>query len=72
MPKLLFIYNPNSGKGNIRKEVSLILEKLSLKGYQITVFPTAKSGDAAEMRLIIMIYWYVPVEMVHLMKLPEG
>ena len=49
MPKLLFIYNPNSGKGNIRKEISLILEKLSLKGYQITVFPTARSGDADEM-----------------------
>lgn len=49
MPKLLFIYNPNSGKGNIRREISLILEKLSLKGYQITVFPTARSGDANEM-----------------------
>ena len=49
MSKLLFIYNPNSGKGNIRKEISFILEKLSIKGYEIRVFPTAKSGDAADM-----------------------
>ena len=49
MSKLLFIYNPNSGKGNIRKEISFILENLSIKGYEIRVFPTAKSGDAADM-----------------------
>ena len=49
MPKLLFIYNPNSGKGNIRKEISFILESMSAKGYDIRVFPTAKSGDAANM-----------------------
>ena len=49
MSKLLFIYNPNSGKGNIRKEISFILESFSVKGYEIRVFPTAKSGDAADM-----------------------
>ena len=49
MPKLLFIYNPNSGKGNIRKEISFILESLSAKRYDIRVFPTAKCGDAADM-----------------------
>lgn len=49
MSKLLFIYNPNSGKGNIRKEISFILESLSAKGYDIRVFPTAKGGDAADM-----------------------
>lgn len=48
MPKLLFVYNPNSGKGNIRKEISYILESLSAYGYDIRVFPTAKSGDAAD------------------------
>ena len=48
MPKLLFIYNPNSGKGNIRKEVSFILESFSAKGFDIRVFPTAKSGDASD------------------------
>ena len=49
MLKLLFIYNPNSGKGNIRKEVSFILESFSKAGYQLSVFPTAKSGDADKM-----------------------
>ena len=49
MSKLLFIYNPNSGKGNIRKEISFILESLSAKRYDIRVFPTAKCGDAADM-----------------------
>lgn len=49
MSKLLFIYNPNSGKGNIRKEVSFILESFASKGFDLRVFPTAKSGDASEM-----------------------
>ena len=49
MSKFLFIYNPNSGKGNIRKEISFILESLSAKRYDIRVFPTAKCGDAADM-----------------------
>lgn len=46
MSKLLFIYNPNAGKGKIRKEVSHIIERLSENGFEITVFPTSKKGDA--------------------------
>lgn len=46
MPKVLFIYNPNAGKGNIRKEISHIIERLSESGYEITAFPTKKKGDA--------------------------
>lgn len=48
MQKLLFVYNPNSGKGIIRKEVSNIVEKLSAAGYRVEIYPTAKTGDAAE------------------------
>ena len=49
MKKLLFIYNPNAGKGSIKKAVSDILEKFSAAGYVLTVFPTAKSGDAKKL-----------------------
>ena len=51
MPKLLFIYNPNAGKGSVRREVSNIIEKLTFAGYLVTTFPTSKAGDAREMAL---------------------
>ncbi len=46
MKKLLFIYNPNAGRGNVRRYVSRIVEHLSAAGYLIAIFPTAKHGDA--------------------------
>lgn len=47
MKKILFIYNPVSGKGDIRTKLSYIIEKLSTLG-MVTVIPTQKQGDAAK------------------------
>ena len=46
MKKMLFIYNPKSGQGQIRSRLSGILEKLSAGGYDITVYPTKENMDA--------------------------
>lgn len=48
MSKLLFIYNPNAGKGSIQKSLSEIIEKVAEKGYSVTVQPTFKQGDGTE------------------------
>lgn len=45
MDKLLFIYNPNSGKGTIKKEISHIIERFSSNGYLVTAYPTSRQGD---------------------------
>lgn len=44
--KLLFIYNPNSGKNLIKQNLSDIIEVFFRGGYKVTVFPTQKSKDA--------------------------
>ena len=43
---LLFIYNPNAGKGRIRNRLMDIIAVLSRAGYVVTVSPTEKHGDA--------------------------
>lgn len=47
--KLLFIYNPKSGKAQIKNKLSDILEIFSQAGYEITIFPTGKRGDATQL-----------------------
>ncbi|MCI8625015.1 MAG: YegS/Rv2252/BmrU family lipid kinase [Lachnospiraceae bacterium] len=47
MERLLFIYNPNAGKGQARRNLSVILEALGEKQYEMVVFPTRGQGDAA-------------------------
>lgn len=44
--KLLFIYNPQAGKGKIRSKLSDIIEVLVDGGWEVTVYPTKKRGDA--------------------------
>lgn len=46
--KALFVYNPKAGKAMIRGKLSEILELLEQSGYETTVRPTAKKGDACE------------------------
>lgn len=46
--KLLFIYNPHSGTGRIRLQLSDILEIMVRAGYEVNVHPTQAVGDAAE------------------------
>ena len=48
MKHLLYIYNPNAGRQHSRVILSEVLEILAAEGYQLTVFPTAKSGDAVK------------------------
>ena len=45
MPKLLFIYNPHSGTGKIRPNLSDVIEIFAEKGYETTVYPTQCQGD---------------------------
>ncbi len=46
--KLLFVYNPKAGKASIRNKLADILDIFARAGYEITVVPTQKSGDARE------------------------
>ena len=47
--KLLFIYNPRSGKAQIKYKLNDILETFVRAGYEVTVYPTLKTGDAGEL-----------------------
>lgn len=46
MKKLLYIYNPKSGRGQVRIYLSQIIETFAKSGYEVTVFPTGKKEDA--------------------------
>lgn len=45
MKKLLFIYNPNAGKGLLKPELSDIIDIFVKGGYEVTVYPTQKYRD---------------------------
>ncbi len=44
--KLLFVYNPKAGKAKIRQHLADILDVFAAAGYEMTVFPTGRKGDA--------------------------
>ena len=46
--KVLFVYNPKSGKAKIRNKLADILDIFTAGGYEVTVYPTGKKGDAVE------------------------
>lgn len=46
--KMLFIYNPKSGKAQIRNHLADILDVFVRGGYEVTVYPTQRNGDAVE------------------------
>ncbi len=46
--KLLFVYNPNSGKGKMRNKLSNVVECFSENNCEVTVYPTRKIKDATE------------------------
>ena len=48
MKKLLFTYNPNSGKGAVKQALSDILTTFTANGYDVTVHPTLFPGDSLE------------------------
>lgn len=47
MKKILFIYNPVSGKGAIKSKLSYIIETISKEGI-VTTIPTSKRGDGTK------------------------
>ncbi len=46
LKKLLFIYNPNAGRGLIGMHLTAILNEFVRAGYEVTVYPTQSRGDA--------------------------
>lgn len=48
MKKMLFIYNPRAGRGRVRTELADILDIFASGGYEITIAPTRKNGDAVK------------------------
>lgn len=46
--KMLFIYNPKAGKAQIRNKLADILDIFTKAGYEITIYPTQRQGDAME------------------------
>ena len=46
MKKMLFVYNPNAGKGLLRPKVSDIVDIFVKAGYEVTVYPTQCYHDA--------------------------
>lgn len=45
MKKLLFVFNPNSGKGQIKNHLMGIVQLFSNSGYEVTLYPTKKEKD---------------------------
>ncbi len=48
MKKMLLLYNPKSGTGQIRFSLSKIIERFSAADYDVTVYPTKAPGDATD------------------------
>lgn len=46
--KMLFVYNPKAGKAQIKGKLADILDIFAKEGYEITICPTQKPGDAIE------------------------
>lgn len=46
MKKMLFIYNPNAGKGLLKARLSDVLDIMVKAGYEIVVYPTQSYKDA--------------------------
>ena len=46
MKKLLFVYNPNAGKGLVRPRLAEVLDILVKAEYELTVYPTQSYRDA--------------------------
>ncbi len=46
MKKLLFIYNPNAGKGLVKAKIADIVDIFVKAGYEVTIYPTQCYQDA--------------------------
>lgn len=48
MKKMLFVFNPHSGKGQIRQHLLTIIDTFVKGGFEVTVHPTQAKNDAYE------------------------
>lgn len=48
MKKLLFVFNPRSGKGKIKTCLADIIDIFTKHGYEVTAHPTQAQGDCAD------------------------
>lgn len=46
--RILLVYNPNAGRGIIKKNLSDIIELFCREGYELSVYATGKAGDARD------------------------
>ncbi|MEE1029170.1 MAG: YegS/Rv2252/BmrU family lipid kinase [Agathobacter sp.] len=46
--KLLFVFNPRSGKGQIKPHLVEIVDTMVKAGYEVTIYTTQSQGDAIE------------------------
>lgn len=46
--KMLFVFNPHSGKGHIKTKLLEIINIFTVAGYEVTTYPTQKPNDAYE------------------------
>lgn len=46
--KLLFVFNPHSGKAQIKNQLLEIVDTMVKADYEVTIYPTQKAGDARE------------------------
>ena len=46
--RLLFIFNPYSGKAQVKNQLFDIVDVMVKAGYEVTVYPTQRSGDGKE------------------------
>ena len=44
--RILFVFNPRAGKAKIKNKLCDIINIFAKAGYEITVYPTQKEGDA--------------------------
>ena len=46
MKRMLFIYNQAAGKGAVKQQLALVLNRFTQAGWLVTVYPTQGKGDA--------------------------
>ena len=46
--RLLFVFNPCSGKAQIKNQLAEIVDTMVKAGYEVTIYPTQCAGDATE------------------------
>ena len=46
--KLLFVFNPCSGKAQIKNQLLDIVDTMVKADYEVTIYPTQCAGDAKE------------------------